>query len=314
MFDIIGKRFWYFLISGIVILAGIIALSVFGLKPGIDFGSGSETTISFNEPVDKQQVIQALANLGYGSGQAIVRGAGGNDFIITVPELKTAAEKSALLNGLAADAELGKFYSGSGGWETVTKESAAKTTRNVIIAVIISSIAMLLYISWAFRRMPNPFRWGVCAIASLVHDVLVVVGVFALLGGIFGWQIDLMFIAAVLTVIGYSVNDTIVIFDRIRENIRNYGEADFEGVVNYSLVETMSRTLVTGIGTLFVLIALLLVVGAPIQTLVAVLLVGILTGTYSSIGTAASLLVVWKKREWGRFIGRRPATVAAKGK
>ncbi len=173
---------------------------------------------------------------------------------------------------------------------------------------------MLLYISWAFHRMPNPFRWGTCAIASLVHDVLVVVGVFAILGGIFGWQVDLMFIAGVLTVIGYSVNDTIVIFDRIRENVRNYGDADFEGVVNYSLVETMSRTLITGIGTLFVLIALLLVIGAPIQNLVVVLLVGIVTGTYSSIGTAASLLVVWKKKEWGRFIGRRPAAVAVKGK
>jgi preprotein translocase subunit SecF len=169
---------------------------------------------------------------------------------------------------------------------------------------------MLIYISWAFHRMPNPFRWGTCAIASLVHDVLVVVGVFAILSGIFGWQIDLMFIAGVLTVIGYSVNDTIVIFDRIRENVSKNPGVDFEGVVNYSLVETMSRTIITGVGTLFVLIALLLFIGASIQNLVVVLLVGIVTGTYSSIGTAASLLVVWKKGEWGRFIGRRPLSVS----
>jgi preprotein translocase subunit SecF len=173
---------------------------------------------------------------------------------------------------------------------------------------------MLLYISWAFHRMPNPFRWGTCAIASLVHDVLVVVGVFALLGGIFGWQVDLMFIAGVLTVIGYSINDTIVVFDRIRENVRNRGEADFEAVVNDSIQETMSRTLITGVGTIFILIALLLIIGAPIQNLVVALLAGVLTGTYSGMFTAAPLLVVWKKGEWGRFIGRRPAAVEVKGK
>jgi preprotein translocase subunit SecF len=309
MFDIIGKRFWYFLISGIVILAGIIALFVFGLQPGIEFKSGSDLTIAFQQPTDKQQVIQALADLGYRQGSFSVSQAD-TRFTITVPELKTEADKSALLDGLAA--KLGELNSGQ--IQTVGAGAAENTTRNVIIAVIISAVGMLLYISWAFRRMPNPFRWGVCAIASLVHDVLVVVGVFALFGGIFGWQVDLMFIAAVLTVIGYSVNDTIVIFDRIRENVRNYGDADFEGVVNYSLVETMSRTLITGIGTLFVLIALLLVVGAPIQNLVVVLLAGIITGTYSGMCTAAPLLVVWKKKEWGRFIGRRPAAVAVKGK
>jgi preprotein translocase subunit SecF len=296
MFDIIGKRFWYFLISGIVILAGIIALFVFGLKPGIEFKSGSEVTVSFAQPVDKQQVIQALADLGYGSGKAIVRKAG-TDFILDLPELNDDA-KAALRTGLTD--KVGQFQ--DGGFQLVSAKAAADTTRNAAIAVIISAIGMLVYISWAFHRMPNPFRWGVCAIASLVHDVLVVVGVFAILGGIFGWQVDLMFIAGVLTVIGYSVNDTIVIFDRIRENQKKGISPDFEAVVNYSLVETMSRTLITGIGTLFILIALLLVIGASIQNLAVVLLVGIVTGTYSSIGTAASLLVVWRKGEWGRFL------------
>lgn len=162
-----------------------------------------------------------------------------------------------------------------------------------------------IHIAWAFRKVHNAFRWGICAIASLVHDVLVVLGVFAILGGIFSWQVDLMFIAGVLTIIGYSVNDTIVIFDRIRENLSKSVSFDFEVVVNNSLVETMTRTLVTGLGTLFVLLALLFFVGANIQNLVVVLLVGIVTGTYSSIGTAASLLVVWQKKEWGRFIGRK---------
>ncbi len=309
MFNIIGKRFWYFLISGIVILAGIIALFVFGLQPGIEFQSGSEVTVSFEQPVSKQQVAQALADLGYGGGKAIVRKAG-TDFILDLPELNDDA-KASLRTGLAD--KLGQFQ--DGGFQLVSAKAAADTTRNATIAVIVSAIFMLLYISWAFHRMPNPFRWGTCAIASLVHDVLVVVGVFAIFGGMFGWQVDLMFIAGVLTVIGYSVNDTIVIFDRIRENVNRNPGADFELVVNSSLVETMPRTIITGIGTLFVLIALLLIIGAPIQNLAIVLLPGIVTGTYSSIGTAASLLVVWKKGEWGRFIGRKLLpTGVAKGK
>lgn len=304
MFDIIGKRFWYFLFSGIVILIGIMALFVFSLKPGIEFTSGSLLRVSFAQPVNAQQIKQTLAVLGY--NVPTPQETSGGDFLIRLPEL-TGTAKTALEDGLAASwgkLEVKEF-------DSVSPMIAAETTRNATIAVIISAIGMLLYISWAFHRMPNPFRWGVCAIASLLHDILVVIGVFAILGGIFSWQVDLMFITGMLTVIGYSVNDTIVIFDRIRENISKMPGVDFEMVVNSSLLETMSRTLITGAGTLFVLIALLLFVGQSIQNLVVVLLVGIITGTYSSIGTAASLLVVWRKREWGRFIGRRPGTAKA---
>jgi len=298
MFNIIGKRFWFFLISGVVILAGVIALVVFGLNPAVEFSSGSLLTVSFEQAVSVDEVKSALADLGYGG--AIIQRTGEGDFLLRLPELSGDA-KGDLEAGL--NASLGKLE--VKGFDSVSPMIAAETTRNAVIAVVISAIGMLLYISWAFHRMPNPFRWGICAIVSLVHDILVVVGVFAFLGGILGWQVDLMFITGVLTVIGYSVNDTIVIFDRIRENLLKGGGVDFEVVVNYSLVETMSRTLITGVGTLFVLIALLLFVGAPIQNLVVVLLVGIITGTYSSIGTAASLLVVWEKGEWGRFIMRR---------
>ncbi len=304
MFNIIGKRFWYFLISGIVILSGIIALIIFGLEPGIEFTSGSLLTVGFKQPATMEQVEQAVADSGYDT--AIIQRTGQGDFLIRLPELSSAAKATleANLSASLGDLEVK-------GFDSVSPMIATETTRNATFAVIISAIGMLLYISWAFHRMPNPFRWGTCAIASLVHDVLVVVGVFAILGGVFGWQVDLMFVTGVLTVIGYSVNDTIVIFDRIRENLLKGGGVDFEVVVNNSLVETLTRTLVTGLGTLFVLLALLLFVGAPIQNLIVVLLVGIITGTYSSIGTAASLLVVWKKGEWGRFIGRWPGTVKA---
>jgi len=298
MFNIIGQRFWFFLVSGIVILSGIIALIVFGLKPGIEFTSGSLLTVGFQQPVTTEQVEQAVADSGYDT--TIIQRTGQGDFLIRLPELKGAA-KAALEADLTAS--LGDLE--VKGFDAVSPMIATETTRNAMIAVIVSAIGMLLYISWAFHRVPNPFRWGICAIASLGHDILVVLGVFAILGAVFGWQVDLMFITGMLTVIGYSVNDTIVIFDRIRENLLKGGGVDFEVVVNNSLLETMARSLITGLGTLFVLLALLLFVGMPIQNLVVVLLAGIITGTYSSIGTAASLLVVWKKGEWGRFIGRR---------
>jgi len=306
MFDIIGKRFWYFLISGIVILAGIVALIVFPLKAGIDFRGGTELKISFKQTVDARQVTDALASLGYSGSTVVVLRGIGNDYTIDLPDI-TPEAKDAVLAGLTA--KLGEYTSGR--FQSVAPRAAANTTTNATLAVLISALGMLLYISWAFHRMPNPFRWGVCAIASLVHDVLVVLGAFAIFSAIFGWQVDLMFIAAVLTVIGYSINDSIVVFDRIRENVSKNPGVDFEVVVNNSLLETMSRTLITGVGTLFTLIALVIIVGAPIQNLAVVLLVGILTGTYSGFGTAASLLVVWRKNEWGRFIGRRPGTVKA---
>ncbi len=299
MLDIIGKRYWFFAISGIIILAGIIALVAFGLQPGVEFTSGYEVTLNFeNKAVSKNDINRALADLGFDS--AIVRKAGA-DFIVDLPEM-TGEKQQAVISGLSQ--ALGPVYSGD--FLQVPRADALNTTRNAAIAVLIAAIGMLLYISWAFHRMPNPIRWGTCAIISLLHDLLVVIGVFALLGGIFGWQVDLMFVAGVLTVIGYSVNDSIVIFDRIRENIKRNPGVDFERVVNMSLVEAISRTFITGIGTIFVLIALLLLVGDPIQNLVAVLLVGVIVGTYSGMCTAAPLLVVWNKGEWGRFIGRKP--------
>jgi preprotein translocase subunit SecF len=303
--DIIGKRFWFFGISGVVILAGIIALLVFGLKPGIEFQSGTEVTVGFSDNTTvpaKSEVVQALSDAGYASGSFNVNKSG-NEYTLTLPEL-APADQPAFIEKLQA--KLGAFQPGQ--FYGVSPKAAGQTVRNAAIAIVGSAVIILLYLAWAFRKMPNPLRWGTAAIASLLHDVLVVVGVFAILSGVFGWQVDLMFVAAVLTVSGYSVNDTIVIFDRIRETVRRNPGVPFESVVNRALVETMSRTLITGLGTLFVLIALLIIVGGPIQNLVAVLLVGIVTGTYSSIGTAASLLVVWEKKEWGRFIGRKSAS------
>jgi len=290
--NIVGNRLWFFLGSGVVILAGIVGLGVFGLHPGIEFQSGSLLTIQFQNPVDVAQVQQALTALG--EKDFTVQSTGSNEFLIHLPVLSDTAQQD-LQTGLTD--KLGPLQVLSS--DIVSAPIAAETTRNVIIAVAVAALGMLLYISWAFHRMPNPFRWGTSAIVAMVHDILVVVGIFAILAGFFGWQMDLMFVTGVLTIIGYSVNDTVIIFDRMRENLRVSGLSDFAMVTNNSLVETLARSMNTSLTTLLAVVALLIFIGGPIRNFAVVLLIGITTGTYSSIFTAAPLLVVWNKGGWG---------------
>lgn len=292
---ITGKRSLFLIISEVLILIGIIALLVFGLKPGVEFSSGSILTVSFEEEVEQPELETAMTELGYAN--AITQRTGEGDFIIRTQELsgeeKTALE-SALSYRFGTTTERG-FYS-------VSPMVAEETARNAIIAVAIAAVGILLYITWAFRRMPRPFHYGICAVIALVHDVVVVLGVFSILGAILGWEINLMFITGVLAVIGYSINNTVVVFDRIRENLKRGISANFEVVVNNSLVETLSRSMNTGLTTMIVVLALLLFVGATILNFAIVLLIGIIAGTYSSLFIAPNLLIVWERGEWGRLI------------
>jgi len=303
MFDIIGKRFWFFLISGVVIFIGIISLATFGLKSGIEFSSGSMLTVDFEQEVEQGQLKEELADLGYAN--AIIQRTGGGDFILRTLEL-SSEEKAQLKDALTA--KFGgltepEFYS-------VSPMIAAETAQNAAMAVAVAAVGILLYVTWAFRRMPKPFHYGTCAIIALTHDALVALGVFSILGGILNWQINLMFITGILAVIGYSVNNTVVIFDRIRENLKMSERTDFEIVVNNSLVETLGRSVNTSLTTLIVVLALLLFVGASIQNFVVVLVIGVIAGTFSSICIAPALLVVWDKGEWGRFVQWLPLLVA----
>ena len=294
-FDIIGKRFWFFLISGVVILIGIISLATFGLPSGIEFSSGSMLTVRFEEPVDHAQFQQEMSNLGYTS--AIIQRTGEGEFLIRTHEL-TDEEKAQIEDALTA--RFGQLSETQ--FSSVSPMVAAETAHNAAIAVAVAAVGILLYVTWAFRRMPKPFHYGTCAIVALIHDALIAMGVFSILGAILNWQINLMFITGLLAVIGYSVNNTVVIFDRIRENLTKGISADLETAVNHSLVETLSRSANTSLTTLIVILALLLFVGASIQNFVVVLIIGIIAGTFSSICIAPSLLVVWDKGEWGRFI------------
>ncbi|MBV9021730.1 MAG: protein translocase subunit SecF [Ktedonobacteraceae bacterium] len=181
----------------------------------------------------------------------------------------------------------------------VSGSVAGETTRNAFLAVVAASVAILLYVWFSFRKVPKPWRYGACAIIALLHDVLVVVGIFSILGWAFHIQVDALFITALLTVVGFSVHDTIVVFDRIRENMQRRTVETFEQVVNASLVQTLSRSLNTSLTVLFTLSALTLFGGESIRTFTLTLLIGIFSGTYSSIFNASMLLVIWERGELG---------------
>ncbi len=300
MFDIIGKRFWYFLISGLVILIGIISLLSFNLKMGIEFESGSRIQLSFVEQeVTQQQLDDELGSLGFHDTiiEKVIQGTGQSEYLIRTRTL-SEADREALKAGLAV--AFGSITEQA--FSHVSPDAASETTGNVVIAVAAAAVGILLYVTWAFRRMPKPFHYGTCAIIALVHDAVVALGIFSILGAIFNWQIDMAFIIGILSVIGYSVNNTVVIFDRIRENLTRGVGASFEQMVNNSLVETLSRSMNTSLTTLIVVLALFLFIGGEIQNFAVVLIIGIIAGTFSSVCIAPSLLVVWDKKEWGRFI------------
>lgn len=306
MINITGKRFWFFVISLVFILVSLLSLFTFGLKTGIEFTSGSMLTIDFEQKVEQPQLTAELANLGY--TDVIIQRTGAGDYLIRTPELN-ADKKKALEEGLAA--KFGKLTETE--FDSVSPMIAGETAQNAVIAVAIASIGILLYLTWAFRRMPHPIRYGTCAVIALVHDAFIALGVFSILGGILNWQVNLMFITGILTIIGYSVNNIVVIFDRIRENLRLGISPNFEVVVNSSLIETLGRSLNTIITTLITVFALMFFVGASIQNFVVVLVVGLIAGTFDSICVAPMLLVTWDKKEWGKFVSWLPFAARAKG-
>jgi preprotein translocase subunit SecF len=298
MIDFVGKKRWFFLISLILVVIGIISLVISQiqlgapLQLGIDFTGGTSMILQFSPAVEQSQLRQEIAELGY--DEARIQDAGEGNFIIYTREI--TSDKARELAGelgteLDSQVEIIDYYLVSG---TV----AAETARNAVIAVIIAAVAMLFYIVWAFRRMPSPFRWGTCAIIALIHDVFIITGIFSILGWLAGVAIDALFITGLLAVVGYSINNTVVVFDRIRENVSRHIRPDFAEIVNDSLIETLGRCLNTALTTLFVLLALFLFGGATIHYFVLVLLLGVIIGTYSSVCISSQLLVVWEKREW----------------
>lgn len=302
--NIVGKRRWWFLLSGIMILPGIISLLLFQLEPGIDFTSGSVLSITFERPVNETEVRAKMDLLGH--PEAAIQKVGDRGVFIRTKVLKEAtdldgseSEQEQILKALEQLATIE-----SREVDTISPIVAQETVRNAIIAMVVASIAILFYITWAFRRIPNSFRYGVSAVIALAHDLLIVVGIFSILGRAINMEVNAMFIVGLLAVAGYSVNDTIVVFDRIRENVARNIDKPLVGLVNTSLMETLGRSLNTSFTTMFVLIALMLFGGPTILGLLVVLLIGVIVGTYSSIFIAAQFLVMWEQGEIGRMFKR----------
>lgn len=289
--NIIGRKNWYFGLSLLVIIPGIIAIFLWGLNLSIDFTGGSRLTLSFDKTVGDKQV-QAINNSLKTEKIKTASIEKSGKLIIARTSPMDQNQNNKFIASLSKDFKDVKEQE----FETIGPVIGQETTLNALKAVGIASILIILYITWSFRQVPKPassFRFGVCAIIALIHDVLVVVGVFAILGHFLNVEVDSLFVTAILTVIGFSVHDTIVVFDRIRENLRKVGGADFPKTVNDSILQTIDRSLNTSLTVLLVLIALLLFGGESIRWFVVALLIGVISGTYSSIFNASPLLVLW---------------------
>ena len=295
MFNIVGRRKLYFLFSGALLLVAIISLATFGLNLGIDFTSGSLLRVDLGAPTVTSTVSDALATSGFGN--AIVQSAGENTVLIRTDPVDIPGRiviEEALRTRYPAAQTLS--------FNTVGPVIGAELTRKALLAIVVASAAILAYVTWSFRNVEWSVRYGIAAVATLVHDSLILIGVFAILGRVAGIEIDSMFVTAVLTGVGFSVHDTIVVFDRIRENRRRHRGTGFNDVVNYSLNQTLDRSLNTSLTAVFVLAALLTLGGETIREFTLALLIGVVVGTYSSIFIASCLLVEWANRRlpWER--------------
>ena len=289
MIDIVSKRNWFFLISILLLVPGIISMIAFGFNLGIDFSSGTVMTLRFNPAVTQEALRQQMSQSGY--PEATIQKTSAGDFLVRTKEINSD-QKLALMddlkNGLKAEVTIRDF-------NTVSPLVASEVGRNAAIAVGIASIFMILYIAFAFRRMPNPFRWGMSAVIALLHDVLIVMGIFSILGWAIGYQVDSMFIVAMLTIVGFSINNTCVVYDRIRENVRKGISRDFAVTVNSSILETIARCINTSLTVIFTCLAIYLFGGVTIQQFIMALLVGVIIGIYDSVFVAGPLLVLWER-------------------
>ena len=302
MFDIIGRRKWFFLLSTVILVPGTLALMAWGLRLGIDFTGGSLIEVSFAQSVPIEQLRDAVARHGLDASIVTTQDPrGGSSFIVRTKEIDTP-QKNALLDALSA--QLGAATEDR--FESVGPTIGRETARGATLAVATASALILLYLWWAFRQVPKPWRYGACAVFALVHDALLVLGLWAIFGRLFALEVDALFVSGMLAVIGFSVNDTIVVFDRVRENVSRYPAEPFERVVNFSLTQTLDRSLITGLTAMFTLTALLVLGGPTIRNFVLVLLVGMISGTYSSIFNASCLLVSWETGELGRLFSWLP--------
>ena len=301
MFNTVQKRRWFFLLSALVIVPGLLIMIFSTIATGapfrlsIDFIGGSIYELKFEERGASEDGIRSVFN-SIGDENVIIQQigatsefrwsvrAGFHDVSVT-NEILARLEDSAPINRDSFRVE------------TVSATIGQEVTRSALAAVAVGALVITGFIVIAFRQVPNAIRYGVCAIAAMIHDILVVMGVMSLFGLLLGWEIDALFLTAVLTVVGFSVQDSIVVFDRIRENIPRHLGEPYETIVNRSIWETIHRSLATQLNAFFIMIAILLFGGETVKQFIAILFIGLLSGTYSSIFTAVPLLVAWERGE-----------------
>lgn len=290
--DIVGKKKLYFVISLLVMIPGIISLLFYGLKLSIDFTGGSRLEYTIPDKTITREKLESVIekqNVEVSS----IQSSSNNSYIVRTKPIDQKTHDKIIA---AVSKEYPQVKEAS--YETVGPTIGTETTWNALKAIGLASVLIVLYIAWSFRKVPKPassWRFGVCAIIAVIHDVLVVIGIFSILGVLFNVEVDSLFVTAILTIIGFSVHDTIVVFDRIRENLRRMPNTLFGVVVNESITQTMNRSINTSLTTMLVLFTIMLFGGESVRWFVVALLIGILSGTYSSIFTAAPLLVVWQE-------------------
>ena len=310
--NIIKNRYLYFLISLLVIIPGLVFMGLNWantkqgpLVLGIDFRGGSLLEIQFEGTRPSSSDIAALyaefSTEEENFKDPVIQPLGEDAYSI---RSKTMTDETK--GKLVAEME-SRFGSKITvlNFTSVSASVGAEVTRAAGVAIFMAAAAILIYIWWAFRSVEHAYRYGTAAIIAMLHDVFVVLGAEAILGYFFGWEADALFLTALLTVIGFSVHDTIVVFYRVRENSNLGRKIGYESMINHSIVQTLDRSLTTQLTVMFTLFALSLFGGDSIRHFTIILLVGILSGTYSSIFNAAPILVVWENREWTTWFGRK---------
>lgn len=290
--ELMKYKLYYFVFSLLIILPGLYFLLSFGLRLGIDFTGGALLEYKFEKRINLNELRQQISSRGIEIGQ--ITPSSDNTYII-----RTKLIEQDKINELKSylDEKFGQVEERR--VEFVGPVIGSELRQKSLIGVALASLVIVLYIAFSFRKIPKPassWRFGIAAVLALVHDILVVVGVFAILGHFLGVEVDTLFVTALLTVIGFSVHDTIVVFDRIRENLTKHLGKKFTDVTNLSVIQTVGRSLNTSLTVVFVLLALLLFGGETLRWFVVALLVGIISGTYSSIFNATALLVWWEEK------------------
>jgi preprotein translocase subunit SecF len=296
MLRITQHRRVFYIFSAILMSASLAAWLTWGLKPGIDFTGGSMLEIDFSKSRPTTDSVSAIANASTGDTDTTVQLLGNTSLVLRMPPLEEKAHQK-LVADLKKDFEKDGAVLTEKRFESIGPVIGEELRKKTIYAVITAILAIVLYITYVFRKVSYPvasWKYGIATIVALCHDVVIPVGVFSALGHFHGVEVGAWIVTALLTVLGFSVHDTIVVFDRIRENLARSNRESFEEVVNRSMNETLGRSLNTSLTVLLVLITTYIFGGETIKDFILTMIIGIAAGTYSSIFVASPILVSWQ--------------------